>query len=656
MIRLRNDLFAAILFATGSLGFPGALAAQAPDASAGSKIAATDADAQSNEKEVLRTVLQTRDEVRALRREVDSLRKALESARGESESNRPLVEKFYAKDTRGIHPALTDGVYFFSAPWCGPCKMMQPIIERLQREGLPIRTVNVDKKRRNGFAIETIPTFVLLLDHHEKERKKGVLTEAELRAFLAKVPKDGATSATSTNWQPAPSDAKTESHTAAASESAAQPSTKAPHDPPTGSSVATPPTFQAAQKVVWRYFAGNKSVSGERLAMELKSKPAYASILGKFDPENLAQDVAAVRKYYETLGFFDAKMTPTIEYSKDRKWLYVCYTVEEGPQYRIRKINLIGNTHFKAEELLAAIKTREGEVYNALAIKEDIEAIRKKYALSQFMAMTAEVVPQQLGQPGSIDLVVRINEGKPHDVRAYPVADLVLPLPGGPTTNVQNNFEKLIGLVTDTIEPKTWQKAGGGGSITHYDKTLSLIVRQTPAVQRRISALLRSLRSLQDWQVCLELSFLKNPPADLLQGLGLSAPPEGSQGVIPLTDEQRKTLLAAVGQNPNSKVLAVNATMFYGTHGVIGFAQLENQTINVGIADSTDRYAVGLHLELHDNKTKKAAAEPVTVTIPNLKTVVIEFKPIGEGASARPSLLVVRPRLLFPMEEEEIRQ
>ena len=100
----------------------------------------------------------------------------------------------------------------------------------------------------------------------------------------------------------------------------------------------------------------------------------------------------------------------------------------------------------------------------------------------------------------------------------------------------------------------------------------------------------------------------------------------------------------------------MNATMFYGTHGAIGFAQRENQTINVRIADSTDRYAVNLRLELRDSKTGKAAAEPVTVNIPNLKTVVIEFKPIGGDASARPSLLVVRPRLLFPIEEEEVKQ
>ena len=51
-----------------------------------------------------------------------------------------------------------------------------------------------------------------------------------------------------------------------------------------------------SQKVVWRYFVGNTSVSGERLAMELKTTPAYALIGGKFDPTNLAEDVAGVRK------------------------------------------------------------------------------------------------------------------------------------------------------------------------------------------------------------------------------------------------------------------------------------------------------------------------------------------------------------------------
>ena len=75
------------------------------------------------------------------------------------------------------------------------------------------------------------------------------------------------------------------------------------------------------QQVVWRTFIGNNSVSGERLAMELKSQPAYVWIGGAFDPNNLVEDVAAIRRYYADLGFFDATAKPAIQYSKDRKSL-----------------------------------------------------------------------------------------------------------------------------------------------------------------------------------------------------------------------------------------------------------------------------------------------------------------------------------------------
>src|ERR1700722_2909415 len=96
-----------------------------------------------------------------------------------------------------------------------------------------------------------------------------------------------------------------------------------------------------AQKVVWRYFVGNEAVSGERLAMELKSAPAYVFIGGKFDPVNLNEDIAAVRKYYSDLGFFDATVKPAVEYSKDRKWIYLRYTVHEGLHFKIRNFSMM---------------------------------------------------------------------------------------------------------------------------------------------------------------------------------------------------------------------------------------------------------------------------------------------------------------------------
>jgi hypothetical protein len=301
--------------------------------------------------------------------------------------------------------------------------------------------------------------------------------------------------------------------------------------------------------------------------------------------------------------------------------------------------------------LKAVLQTRE----EVRALRREVDSLRKILGSKRGKntPVTVQADPRHL-EPGVIGLVT--SEDKSYDLRSYPVADLVVPLPGEEKTDVGDNFAKLIGLVTDTVQPKSWRKGGGEGRVGQDQRTFSLVIQQTPAVHRQVLAFLRSLRSLQEWQVCLELTLIENPPADLLQGIGTSNPLEGTKWPLPLNDEQRTKLLAAAGGNPNSKLLSVSATMFYGTRGSIGFAQHENQTIDVELADSTDRHAANLRFSLHNSGTGKVTAEPVAVSIPNLKTIVVEFRPLGAGASARPSLLVVRPRLLFPFDEEEVRQ
>ena len=54
----------------------------------------------------------------------------------------------------------------FSAEWCGPCQKMSPIVSRLQRQGYPIRKIDVDKNSElaNKYGVESIPTFVLVVN------------------------------------------------------------------------------------------------------------------------------------------------------------------------------------------------------------------------------------------------------------------------------------------------------------------------------------------------------------------------------------------------------------------------------------------------------------------------------------------------------------
>ena len=69
------------------------------------------------------------------------------------------------------------------------------------------------------------------------------------------------------------------------------------------------------------------------------------------------------------------------------------------------------------------------------------------------------------------------------------------PLPVTPRTT-DFDFEKLIKLITQTIEPDSWSEVGGRGTIRPNETTLSLVIRQTEHVHDQISDLLDQLRRL----------------------------------------------------------------------------------------------------------------------------------------------------------------
>lgn len=77
---------------------------------------------------------------------------------------------------------------WYTAVWCGPCKMMGPIIAQLQAAGWDITKIDVDKepnKARNA-GVMAMPTFILYKDGVPVKRITGarqkIALEAELRS------------------------------------------------------------------------------------------------------------------------------------------------------------------------------------------------------------------------------------------------------------------------------------------------------------------------------------------------------------------------------------------------------------------------------------------------------------------------------------------
>ncbi len=93
--------------------------------------------------------------------------------------------KTFSEIIKGEKPVLVD----FSAEWCGPCKMMPPILKELKQltgEKLIVLTMDIDKnpKAAASYNIHSVPTMILFKQGAIKWRQSGVILATQLKAVI----------------------------------------------------------------------------------------------------------------------------------------------------------------------------------------------------------------------------------------------------------------------------------------------------------------------------------------------------------------------------------------------------------------------------------------------------------------------------------------
>lgn len=168
-------------------------------------------------------------------------------------------------------------------------------------------------------------------------------------------------------------------------------------------------------------YHGNEAFHDRQLNPEISTRTAvFFFRRGELDEERLADDVAALNRFYRERGYLDVRVDRSIQLSPDNREAKVTFLIDEGPQYLLRRITTeaIDGSElqlFTPEQLTAMLEINPGDVFRQDLLRQSIDAIRQAYGrIGRFTPrdQTVEYEAIRVGEQNLVDLLLMIDEGE----------------------------------------------------------------------------------------------------------------------------------------------------------------------------------------------------------------------------------------------------
>src|SRR4051812_13427911 len=163
-------------------------------------------------------------------------------------------------------------------------------------------------------------------------------------------------------------------------------------------------------------FVGNREYSDSKLREVVATKEqAWYRILSssdQFDPERLSFDRELLRRFYLRNGYADVQISnATAELAPDRSGFFLTFTIDEGPRYRVGKVEVISNLrNLDAASVRRLVDIDQGDWYDGDSVERVAQSLQDAVNLRGFPFVDVQPRVQRNREARTVDLTFEINE------------------------------------------------------------------------------------------------------------------------------------------------------------------------------------------------------------------------------------------------------
>ena len=174
-------------------------------------------------------------------------------------------------------------------------------------------------------------------------------------------------------------------------------------------------------------FSGNNHIKVSRLRKQMETKRwwmfSWLTGTGKFKDDQFEDDVNKLVDYYRDQGYLDVDIPQdriVFNYPKPGR-LVITIHVDEGRQYRIGDITVVGCKLYAEDMLKLVLRQKSGMIFRPSKLDKDVETMEDFYGRSGYLATRVRLVRKPNVSTGNIDIEYQVEESDKYYVESIKI-------------------------------------------------------------------------------------------------------------------------------------------------------------------------------------------------------------------------------------------